>query len=58
MRVLFEALKLAVEPVCAAATAGLPGPLRDVPRGKRVGLLLCWTNTDPARFSDHRVHAS
>ncbi|WP_395069362.1 threonine/serine dehydratase [Paraburkholderia silvatlantica] len=50
MRVLFEQLKLAVEPACAAATAGLLGPLRDTLQGKRVGVLLCGTNTDPATF--------
>ncbi|MEX3946174.1 threonine/serine dehydratase [Paraburkholderia sp. EG287B] len=50
MRVLFEQLKLAVEPACATATAGLLGPLRDTLQGKRVGVLLCGTNTDPANF--------
>lgn len=48
MRVLFDQLKLAVEPACATATAGLLGPLRDTVQGKRVGVLLCGTNTDPA----------
>jgi threonine dehydratase len=58
MRVLFEEIKRVVEPACAAATAGLPGPLRDVLRRKRVGVLLCGTNTGPATFSDHLAHAS
>jgi threonine dehydratase len=51
MRVLFDELKLAVEPACATATAALYGPLRDTLQGKRVGVLLCGTNTDPQRFS-------
>ncbi|HKU00191.1 MAG TPA: threonine/serine dehydratase [Paraburkholderia sp.] len=52
MRVLFDELKLAVEPACATATAGLYGPLRDTLQGKRVGVLLCGTNTDPRRFGE------
>lgn len=52
MRVLFDELKLAVEPACATATAALYGPLRDSLQGKRVGVLLCGTNTDPARFNE------
>jgi threonine dehydratase len=52
MRVLFDQLKLAVEPACAAATAGLLGPLRDTLQGKRVGVLLCGTNTDPVTFHE------
>ena len=57
MRVLFDQLKLAVEPACAAATAALLGPLREIVQGKRVGVLLCGTNTDPATFADHLAHA-
>jgi threonine dehydratase len=50
---LFEELKLAVEPACAAATAAILGPLRQRLAGKRVGVLLCGTNTDPATFTRH-----
>ncbi|MEM5311395.1 threonine/serine dehydratase [Paraburkholderia sp. JHI869] len=57
MRVLFEQLKLAVEPACATATAGLLGPLRDTLQGKRVGVLLCGTNTDPTTFHQQISHA-
>jgi len=57
MRVLFDQLKLAVEPACATATAGLLGPLRDVLQGRRVGVLLCGTNTDPAAFCEHMARA-
>jgi threonine dehydratase len=53
MLTLFGQLKLAVEPACAAATAGLLGPLRETLQGKRVGVLLCGTNTDPVSFAAH-----
>ena len=51
MRLLFAELKLAVEPSCAAATAALLGPLRTTLRGKRVGVLLCGSNTDMPTFT-------
>ncbi len=51
MLLLFDELKLAVEPSCAAATAALLGPLRETLRGKRVGVLLCGSNTDLATFT-------
>jgi threonine dehydratase len=57
MRVLFDQLKLAVEPACATATAGLLGPLRDTLQGRRVGVLLCGTNTDPASLAGQLLHA-
>lgn len=50
---LFTQLKIAVEPACAAATAALLGPLRETLQGKRVGVLLCGSNTDPATFASH-----
>jgi threonine dehydratase len=50
---LFGQLKIAVEPACAAATAALLGPLRETLQGKRVGVLLCGSNTDPATFASH-----
>jgi len=53
MLILFGQLKLAVEPACAAATAALLGPLRERLQGKRVGVLLCGTNTDPVSFAAH-----
>jgi threonine dehydratase len=53
MRLLFEELKLAVEPACAAATAAVCGPLRARLAGKRVGVLLCGSNTDLATFTGH-----
>jgi threonine dehydratase len=54
---LFNELKLAVEPACAAATAALLGPLRPRLQGKRVGVLLCGTNTDSATFAKHVANA-
>ncbi len=53
MRLLFEELKLAVEPACAAATAAVCGPLRARLAGRRVGVLLCGSNTDLATFAGH-----
>ncbi len=53
MRLLFEDLKLAVEPAGAAATAALLGPLREPARGRRVGVLVCGTNIDVAGFARH-----
>jgi threonine dehydratase len=53
MLLLFEQLKLAVEPACAAATAAVVGPLRERIEGKRIGVLLCGANTDPATFTRH-----
>lgn len=47
---LFRGAKLAVEPAGAAATAALTGPLRDRLRGRRVGLIVCGANIDPATF--------
>jgi len=46
MHLLFNDLKLAVEPACAVATAAALSPLRERIKGKRVGVLLCGSNTD------------
>lgn len=53
MAVLFDSLKLAPEPACAASTAALLGPLREQLNGRRVGLLLCGTNTDLPTLTEH-----
>ena len=50
---LFEELKLSPEPACAAAAAGLLGPLREELEGQRVGVLLCGTNTDLPTLTKH-----
>ncbi len=49
---LFRDAKLVAEPAAAVATAGLLGPLRERLEGKRVGVLVCGSNIDPARFAE------
>ena len=51
MRLLFDEMKLAVEPAGAAATAALCGPLREKLQGRRVGALVCGSNIDDASFA-------
>lgn len=51
MRVLFEHLKLAVEPAGAAATAALLGPLAEKHQDKRIGIIVCGANIDPLTHS-------
>lgn len=53
MGVLFDDLKLAVEPACAATTAAMMGPLGAEFAGKRVGLILCGSNMDRSTFNHH-----
>ncbi len=53
MLVIFERMKLAVEPAAAAALAALAGPLRQALAGKTVGLVVCGANIDHASFADH-----
>lgn len=55
---LFDQLKLAVEPTCAAPLAALLGPLRGALTGKRVGIVLCGSNTDPDVWSSQLLRAS
>lgn len=47
MMLMFNDLKLAVEPAAAVTTAAMTGPLRDRLKGKRVGMVVCGTNIDP-----------
>jgi len=51
MSLMFRELKFAVEPAAAAATAALLGPLKDRMRGRRVGVLVCGSNTDIPSFA-------
>ena len=44
MKLLFDDMKLAVEPAAAATIAALMGPLNEIARGKRVGVLVCGSN--------------
>lgn len=53
MYLLFERMKLAVEPAGAATTAAALGPLRERLRGKRTGLLICGANIDATRFAEY-----
>ncbi len=53
MALLFEEVKLAVEPAGAAATAALLGPLRERLAGQRVGVIVCGANVDIEAFARH-----
>lgn len=55
MGVLFKAMKIAVEPACAATTAALLGPLREDLKGRSVALVFCGSNIDWATFSEQAV---
>jgi len=46
----FTELKLAVEPACAATIAALMGPLKNID-AKRIGIIACGSNIDPATHS-------
>jgi len=46
MGFLFDQMKFAVEPACAASTAALLGPLRNELAGQRVVLVYCGSNID------------
>jgi threonine dehydratase len=51
MGFLFQHMKIAVEPACAATTAALFGPLRESLAGKRVVLVYCGSNIDWVTFA-------
>lgn len=55
MALLFQEVKLAVEPAGAAATAALLGPLARRLAGQRVGVIVCGANVDPRAFAEHVV---
>jgi threonine dehydratase len=50
MRLMFEELKLAVEPAGASALAGAVGPLAEKVTGKNIGIIVCGTNIDTQSF--------
>ena len=50
MRIMFEELKLAVEPAGASALAATTGPLSDEVMNKNVGIIVCGTNIDTESF--------
>ena len=49
--ILFEHMKLAVEPAGAATTAAVFGPLAERLRGKRVAAIICGSNIDVDGFA-------
>ncbi len=51
MELIFEDIKLAVEPAGAASTAALLGPLKDRLAGRRVGLIVCGSNIDRPTYN-------
>lgn len=55
MGFLFQRMKIAVEPACAASTAALRGPLRDELAGRRVVLVFCGSNIDWATFAEQAI---
>ena len=55
MGFLFQRMKFAVEPACAASTATLMGPLRDELAGRRVVLVFCGSNIDWATFAEQVI---
>ena len=52
MGLLFQSMKFAVEPACAASTAALLGPLRSSLRDKSVVLVFCGSNIDWPTFAE------
>jgi threonine dehydratase len=55
MGFLFQRMKFAVEPACAASTAALMGPLREALAGKRVVLVFCGSNIDWDTFAEQVI---
>lgn len=55
MGLLFRAMKFAVEPACAASTAALFGPAREMLESKTVVLVYCGSNIDWATFARHAI---
>lgn len=55
MGFLFQKMKIAVEPACAASTAALLGPLANTLRGKRVVLVMCGSNIDWDTFEQQVI---
>ena len=55
MGFLFRAMKVAVEPACAASTAALLWPLRQSLQGKHVALIMCGSNIDWNTFEQQAL---
>jgi threonine dehydratase len=52
MYYLFRDAKLVAEPAAAAATAAILGPLREQVAGRKIGLIVCGSNIDSARYAE------
>ena len=52
MALLYDALKIAVEPAAAASTAALMGPLRSRLAGRRIGVIACGSSIGERAFAD------
>lgn len=50
---LYDGLKIAAEPACAASLAAVAGPLRDRLRGLRVGVIACGSNISLGGLARH-----
>lgn len=57
MKLLFDDMKLALEPAGASATAAMLGPLKEKVIGKRTGIIVCGTNIDIDSFYKHISNA-
>jgi threonine dehydratase len=55
MGYLFVAMKIAVEPACAASTAALLGPLRNELTGRCIMLVMCGSNIDWVTFEEQAI---
>ena len=55
MGFLFQSMKIAVEPACAATTAALLGPLRGDLAGKKTVLVMCGSNIDWDTFEQQVI---
>ncbi|MGH6919424.1 MAG: threonine/serine dehydratase, partial [Geminicoccaceae bacterium] len=53
MALLYDALKLALEPAAAAATAALIGPLCSRLARRRIGVIACGSNIGERSFADY-----
>ena len=50
MTLLFQHMKLAIEPAAAAGLAALTGPLNTRLQNKKVGIILCGSNIGLTEF--------
>jgi threonine dehydratase len=55
MGLLFQKMKVAIEPACAASTAALVWPLREELAGRSVVLVFCGSNIDWGTFASQAI---